>query len=157
MLFRCSVVSNSLQLHGLQHVRLLCPSLSLGVCSNSCPLCQWCHPTISFSVAHLFSCLQLFPASGSFLISRLLTSSGQSIRTSASAFVLPVNIQGWFPLRLTDLISLQSEGLSRIFSSTTVWKHQFFGAQPCLWSDSHICTWLLESISYNLKFPKKRF
>ena len=147
----------SLRPHGLQCARFSHSSLSLGVCSNSCPLCQWCHPTISFSVAPLFSCLQLFSASGSFLMSQLLTSSGQSIRTSASAFVLPVNIQGWFPLELTDLISLQSKGLSRIFSSTTVWKHKFFGAQPCLWSDSHICTWLLESISYNLKFPKKGF
>ena len=150
-------MSDFLQPRELQRTRLLCPSLSPRGCSDSCPLSQWCHLSISSSVVPFSSCLQLFPASGSFLISRLLTSSGQSIRTSASAFVLPVNIQGWFPLRLTDLISLQSEGLSRIFSSTTVWKHQFFGAQPCLWSDSHICTWLLESISYNLKFPKKRF
>ena len=147
----------SLRPLGLQCATFPHSSLSLGVCSDSCPLCQWCHTTISFSVAPFFYCLQYFPASGSFLMSQLFTSSGQSIRTSASAFVLPMNIQGWSPLGLTDLISLQSKGLSRIFSTTTVWKHQFFGAQPCLWSDSHICTWLLESINYNLKFTKKGF
>ena len=103
-------------------------------CSNSCPLSQWCHPTISSSVATFSSCPQSFPASGSFPMSWLFTSGGQSIRASAS--VLPVNIQGWFPLRLTGLISLLSKGLSRVFFSTTVQKHHFFGTQPSLWSNS---------------------
>ena len=112
------------------------------VSSNSCPSSQWCHSTISSSLAP-FSCPQSFPASGSFLMSWLLASGSQSIGASASASVLPITIQGWFPLGLTGLI-LQSKGLSRIFSSTTVWQHQFFGAQPSLWSNSHIYTWLLE-------------
>ena len=101
-----------------------CPSLSPGVCSNSCPLSQWYHPTISFSVAPFSS----FPASGSFPMSWLFPSGGQSIGASAAASVLPMNTQGWFPLELTGLISWQSKGLSRIFYSTTIWKHQFFGA-----------------------------
>ena len=117
-----------LQPHGLQHARLLCPSLSPGACSNSCPLSQWCHPTISSSVVPFSSCLQSFPASGSFPMSRLFTSGSRSIRALAS--VLPVNIQGWFPLGLTDLISLLPKWLSRVFSSTTIQKHQFFSAQP---------------------------
>ena len=100
--------------------------------SNSCPLSQWCHPTMSSSVVP-FSCPQSFPASGSFPMSQLFTSGGQSIGASASASVLPMNIQGWFPLGLTGLISLLSKGLSRIFSSTTVRKHQFFSTQPSLW------------------------
>ena len=107
----------SLQLHGLQHARLPCPSLSPWACSNSCPLCRWCHPTISSSTAPFSSCPQSFPASGYFPISQLLTSGGQSIGASASASVLPMNIQGWFPLGLTGLISLQSKGLSRVFSN----------------------------------------
>ena len=94
----------------------------------------------------LFFCLQPFPASGSFPTNRLFSSGGQSIGASASASVLPVNIQGWFPLGLSGLISLLSKGLSQVFSSTTVWKHQFFGTQPSLWSNSHICTWLLEKL-----------
>ena len=105
-------------------------------------LSWWCHPTILSSVPHFFSCLQSFPASGSFPVSRLFTSGGQTIGASASA--LPMNIQGWFPLGLTGFISLQSKGLSRVFSSTTIWKHQFFGAQSSLWSNSHSLTWLLE-------------
>ena len=137
-----SVVSNSLQSHGLQHSRLLSPSLSPGVCSNSCPLSQWCHPTISSFVAPFFSCFQSFPASGSFSVSRLFVSGGQSIEASASD--LQVKIQGWFPSGLTGLISLLSKGLSRVFSNTTVQKHQFFGTQPSLWSISHVRTWLLE-------------
>ena len=141
-LFSHSVVSNSLWPHGLQHTRLPCPLLSSWVCSNSCPLSQWCHPTISSSVSRFFSCPQSFPASRSFLMSWLFTSGDQSIGASVS--VLPMNIQGWYLLRLTGLISLQSKGLSRVFSSTTLWKHQFFGAQPSLQSNSHICTWLLE-------------
>ena len=123
---------------------LPCPSPIPGACSNSCPSSRWCHPTISSSVAP-FSCLQSFPASGSFpMFWRLFTSGGQSIGASASAAVLPMNIQDWFLLGLTGLISLLSKGLSRVFSSTIVWKHQFFHAQPFLWSNSHICTWLLE-------------
>ena len=128
--------------HGLQHTRLSCPSPSPGACSNSCPLSQWCHPTISSSLIP-FSCHQSFPASGSFLMSQPFTSGGQSIGALASASVLPMNIQDWFPLELTGLI-LQSKGPSRVFSNTTVQKHQFFGSQPSLWSSSHIHTWLLE-------------
>ena len=105
-------------------------SLSPWVCSNLCPLSQWCHPTISSSVIAFSSCLQSFPASGAFPMSRLLASGGQSIgaSASASASVIPMSIQGWFPLGLTSLISLLSKGLSRVFSSTAFWKHQFFGA-----------------------------
>ena len=121
LLFSCSVVSNSLQPHGLQQARLPCPSPSPRVCSNSCPLSCWCHPTISSSVV-TFSCLQSFPASGSFSVSQLFVSGGQSIGDSAS--VLPMSIQGCFPLGLTGLISLQAKGLSRVFSNTTVQKHQ---------------------------------
>ena len=121
--FSCSVVSNSLQPHGLQHARLPCPSPTPGACWNSCPLSQWCHPTISSSVVPFSSCLQFFPVSGSFPMSQFFTSGGQSIRASASASVLPMNIQDWFPLGWTGLISLQSMGLSRVFSNTTVQKH----------------------------------
>ena len=134
--FSRSVVSRSLRPHGLQHTRPLCPSPTPGAGSNSCPLSQWCHPTISSSFVP-FSCLQSFPASGSFPMSRLFTSGGQSIGDSASASVLPMNIQGWFPLGLTGFISLQSKGLSIVFSNTRVQKHQFFGAQLSLWSNSH--------------------
>ena len=114
LLFSHSVVSDSLRPQGLQHARLPCPLLSSGVCPNSCPLNRWCHPTISSSVAPFSSCPQSFPVSGSFPKSHLFTSCGQSIRASASAAVLPMNIQGWFPLGLTGLISLQSKGLSRV-------------------------------------------
>ena len=138
------VVSDSLQLYGLKHRRPPCPSLSPGLCSNSHPLSQWCYLTISSSVAHFSSYLQSFPTLGSFPVSWLLTSGSQTIGASASATVLPMNIQGWFSLGLTGLISLQSKGLSRVFSSTTIWKHQLFGARPSSWSNSHICTWLLE-------------
>ena len=116
----CSVVPNSLQHHGLQHASLPCPSLSLGACSISYPLSQWCHSTISSSVVPFSFCLQPFSASGSFLMSQLFTSGGQSIGASASASVLLMNIQNLFPLRLTGLISLQSKGLLRVFSNTTV-------------------------------------
>ena len=119
-----------------------------GACSNSCPSSQWCHPNISSYVIPLSSCPQYFPASGSFLISQLFTSVGQSIGISASASVLPINIQNWFPLGLAGLISLQSKGLSRVFSNTTVQKHQFFGAQLSLWSNSHIHTWKNHSFDY---------
>ena len=117
LLFGRSVLSISSRPHGQQHARLPCPSLSSGVRSVLCPLNRWCHPTISSSVAPFLSCPQSFPASGSFPMSRLLTSGGQSIRASASVFLM--NIQGWFPLGLTGLISLLSRGLSRVFSSTT--------------------------------------
>ena len=130
--------------HELQHARLPHPSPSPWVCSNSCPLSPWCHPAISSSVPPLSSCPQSFPASGSFPVSWLFTSGGQSIGVSTSASVLPLNIQNWFPLTLTDLISLLSRGLSRVFSNTTIWKRQFFSAQSSLWSSSHIRTWLLE-------------
>ena len=129
-LFGHSVVSDSLRPHGLQHTRLPCPSLFTWVCSNSCPLSQWCHPTISSSVIPFSFCPQSFPVSGSFPMRQLFSLGDQSIGASAS--VLPMNIQGWFPLGLTGLISLQSKELSRLFSSTTVRKHQFFGTQPFL-------------------------
>ena len=144
MLFSCSAVSNSLWPYGLQHTRIPCPSLSPGICSNSCPLIQWCHPTISSSDVSFSNCLQSFPASGSFPISCLFALGGQSVDPSASASVLPLNSQSLFPLGLTGLISLLFKGLSRVFSSTTFWKNQLFSTQPSLWSNSHICTWLLE-------------
>ena len=144
LLFSCSVISNSLWLRGWQHTRLPCPSVSPRVCLNSCPLSWWCYPTIPSSVIAFFSCPQSFSASRSFPESWPSASSGQSI--GASAIVLPVNIQGWFPLGLTGLISLQSKGFSRVFFSTTVWKHQFFGTQPSLCSNSHTHTWLLEKL-----------
>ena len=127
--FSRSVMSNYLQPQGLQHARLPCPSPSPGICSNSCPSSRWCHPTISSSVVLFSSCLQSFPASGSFLISQFFSSGGQSIGVSASASVLPMNIQDWSPLGWTGWISLQSKGLSRVFSNTTVRKHQFFSTQ----------------------------
>ena len=124
LLFSHSVMSDSLWPHGLQHARLPCPSLSTEACSNSCPLNWWCHSTILSSGIPFSSCLQPFPESGSFLMTQLFTSCGQSIEASAS--VLPMNIQDWFPLRLTGLISLQSKGHSRVFSNTTVQKHHSF-------------------------------
>ena len=146
VVFPCSVAKSSLTLrpHGLQHTRLLCPSLTPGGCSNSCPLSQWCHPAISSSVIPFSSCLLSFPASGSFQISQFFASGGQSIGISASTSVLPINIQDWSPLGWTSWISLQSKGLSRAFSNTTVQKHQFFSTQLSLYSNSHIHTRLLE-------------
>ena len=144
LLFSRSLVSDSLQPPGLQHTRLLCPSLPPRICSNSCSLNRWCHPTISSSVIPFSSCLQSNPASGCFPVSRLFASGGQSIGASTSASVLPMNTQDWFPLGWTSWISLQSKELSKVSSSTTVWRHQFSGAQPSLWSKSHICMWLLE-------------
>ena len=120
---------NSLQPHGLQHARLPYPSPSPRLRSNSCPLSPWCHSNISSSLVPFSSCLQSFPASGSFPVNQLFTSGGQSIAASASASVLPMNIQGWFPLGLTGLIFLQSRGLSRVFN-TRVWKHQLFRTLP---------------------------
>ena len=130
--FSCSVVLNSLRPHGLQHARPPCSSPTPGVYSNSCPLSRWCHSTISSSVDP-FSLHQSFPASGFFQMSQFFTSGGQSIGVSASTSVLPMNIQDWFPLGWTGWISLQYKGLSRVFSNTTVQKHQFFfGAQLSL-------------------------
>ena len=117
-------------------------SVSPRVSPNSCPLCQWCHPTLSSSVLPFSSCPQSFLASGSIPVSQLFISGGHSIGASASTSVLPMNIQGWFPLGLTGLISLQPKGLLRVFSNTTIQKHQFFSAQPSLESNSHIHTWL---------------
>ena len=128
--FRHSVMSDSLRPHGLQHARFPCPSPTPRACSNSCASSWWWHATISSSIVPFSSCLQSFPASGSFQMSHFLASGGQSIGISASALVLPLNIQDWFPLGWTDLISLLSKGFSRVFSSTTLQKHQFFGAQP---------------------------
>ena len=122
VLFICSVVSDCLQPHGLQHARLLCPSPSPRVCTNSCLLSRWCHPTISSSVTPLSSCPQSFPASWSFQMSQLFASGSQSTGASASASVHPMNILGWFPLGLTGLISLQSKELARVLSSTTMQK-----------------------------------
>ena len=130
--FSCSVMSNSLRPHGLQHARLPCPSPTPGACSNSCPSSRWCHPTISSSVVPFSSCLQSFPGSGSFLVSQFFASGGQSIGVSASASVSPMNIQDWFPLGWTGWIFLQSKGLSRVFSNITLQKHQFFRAQLSL-------------------------
>ena len=139
--FSNSFVSDSLWPHGLHHARLPCPSPTTGACSNSCPLSWWCHPTISSSFS---SCFQSPPASGPFLMNLLFTWDGQSIGYSASASVLPMNIEGWFPLGLTGLISFLSKGLSRVFSNTTVQKHQFFGTQLSLASNLHLHTWLLK-------------
>ena len=145
LMFSHSVMSDSLWPHGLWHTRLPYPLPSPRVCSNSCPMSQWCHPTISSSVIPFSSCLKSFPASGSFLMSQLFASGGQSIGASVSASALPMDIQDWFPLGWTGLISLQAKGLSRVLSSFTVRKHQFFSAQPSLWFNSHIYTWLLEN------------
>ena len=123
--FSSSVMSDSLWPHGLQRARPPCPSPTPGIYSNSCPLSQWCYPTISSSVVSLSSCLQSFPASGSVQMSQLFASGGQSTGVSASTSVLPMNIQDWFPLGWTGWISLQSKGFSRVFSNTTVQKHQF--------------------------------
>ena len=143
----CSILKSCPTLcdpHGLWHASLPCPSLSPRVCSNSCPFSWWCHPIILSSVAPVSSCPQSFPASGSVPMSWLFTSGGQSTGVSASASVLPVSIQDWFPLGLTGLIALQSKKLSRDFSNTIVEKHQFFCAQSSLWSNSLLHTWLLE-------------
>ena len=144
LLFSYWVVSNSLWPHELKHASASCPSLSLGVCSNSCSFSKWWHPTISSSVIPFSSCLHSFPPSGSFPISQLFALGGQSIWSSASAPVLPMNIQDWFPLGLTVLIFLQSKGLSGVFSRSIVRNCQFFSTQPSFYSNSHIHTWLLE-------------
>ena len=130
--FNRSVVSDSLRLHEPQHARPPCPSPTAGVYPNPCPLSQWCHPTMSSSVVPFSSCPQSFPASGSLQMSQLFASGGQSIGVSASTSVLPKNTQDWSPLGRTGWISLQSKGLSRVFSRTSVQKHQFFGTQVSL-------------------------
>ena len=147
-------MSNSLWPLGLQYARLPCPSPSPRVCSKSCPLSQWYPWTIS-SLSSFSSYPQTFPASGSFPMSQLFPLDGQSIRASSSASVFPMNIQSWFPLELTGLISLLPKGLSRVFSNTTVWRHQFFGAQPSSWS----CSWesqLLGRLIRSPGFPRRR-
>ena len=127
--FSHSVMSDSLRPHEPQHARPLCPSQTPRVHPNPCPLCQWCHPTISSFVVPFSSCPQSFPASGSFQMSQPFATGGQSIGVSASASVLPMNTQDWSPLGWTGWISFQSKGLSRLFSNITVQKHQFFCAQ----------------------------
>ena len=151
LLFSHSVVSDSLQPHGLQYARFPCPYLSPRVCLNSCPLSWWCHPTILSSVIP-FSCLPAFPASGSLPMSQLFASSGQSIGASASASVLPKNIQGWFPLRLTGLISLQSKGLSTVFCSKTSNQRK---KSNLFWKKSLIAPWWISLgfIRKVLSFP----
>ena len=142
--FSCSVMSDSLRPHESQHARPPCPSPTPRGYSNSCPSSQWWHPAISSSVVPFSSCPQPLPASGSFPKSQLFTWGGQSVGVSASVSVLPVNTQDWAPLGWTSWISLQSKGLLRVFSNTTVQKHQFFGAQLSSQSNSYIHTWPLE-------------
>ena len=139
-----SVMSDSLWSHEPRHTRPPCPSPTPRVHPNPCPLSRWCHPTISFFVIPFSSCPQSLPASGSSQMSQLFTWGDQSIGVSASTSVLPMNTQDWFPLGWTGWISLQSKGLSRVFSNTTVQKHQFFGIQFSLQYNSHIHTWPLE-------------
>ena len=136
-----SVMSDSLSSHGLQHARPLCSSPSPRVCPSSYSLHRWCHPAISSSDALFSFCPQSFPASGTFSVDYLFSSDDQNTGASDSASLLPVNIQGWSPLRLTGLISLLSKGLSAVFSSTTVQRHQFFGVLPSLQFSSHNCRW----------------
>ena len=142
--FSHSVVFDSLRPHELQHARPPCPSPTPGIHSDSYPSSQWCHPAISSSVVPFSSCPQSLPASESFPMSQLFAWGGQSTRVSASALFLPKKSQGWSSSEWTGWISLQSKGLLRVFSNTTVQKHQFFGTQPSSQSNSHIHTWLLE-------------
>ena len=142
--FSHSVVSDSLRPHESQHGRSPCPSPSPGVHSNSHPSSQWCHPDISSSIVPFFPCPQILPASESFPVSQLFAWGSQSTRVSALASFLPKKSQGWSPSEWTGWLSLQSKGLSRVFSNTTIQKHQFFGAQPSSQSNSHIHTWPLE-------------
>ena len=143
LFFSCSVVSAPLPPHRLQHIRLPCPSPLSRACSNSCPLSWWCHQTISPFVIPFSSCIQYFPASGTFQMSQLFSSGGQSIGVSDSTSVLLRNIKDWFPLGWTGWIFLLSKRLSRVFSNTTVQEHQFLAFTLLLWSNSHIHTWLL--------------
>jgi len=142
--FSHSLMSDSLRPHESHHARPHCPSPSPRVHSNSCPSSQWCHPATSSSVIPFSSCLESLPASGSFPMSQLFAWGGQNIGVSASSSVLSMNTQDWSPLRWTSWASLQSKGLSRVFSNTSVQKHQFFGAQLSSQSNSHIHTWPLE-------------
>ena len=142
--FSCSVVSNSLWPHELQHARPPCPSPSPGVHSESCPSSQWCHPAISSSVVPFSSCPQSLPASESFPLSQLFAWGGQSTGVSGLASFFPKKCQGWSPSEWTGWISLQSKGLSGVFSNTTVQKHHFFSTQLSSKSNSHIHTWILE-------------
>ena len=147
--FSRSVMSDSFQPHESQHTRPPCLSPTPGVYSNSCPSSWWCHPAISSSVIPFSSCPHSLPASGSFPMSQLFTWGGPSIGVSASASILPMNIQGWFPLGLTGFLAVQG-GLSGVFSvSIAAWKYQFFHAQPSLWYNSHIHKWLLEKSAGN--------
>ena len=145
LLFSCSFMSDSLWPHGLQHARLPCPSLSPRVCSNSCPLSWWCRPTTSSSDAHFSSCPQSFPVSGSFPMSWLFASGGQRTGASASASVLPMNIQAGLISFRIDWFDLGVQGTLKSLLCTIVQKNQFFGSQPSLWSNSHIRTWLPEN------------
>ena len=137
------IMSEYFQCCELQHTRLPCPSPTPGACSNSLSLSKWCHLTVS-SCHPLLLLPSIFFSIKSFPKCRDFTSGGQIMRASASASACPMNVQNWFPLGLTVLISLLSKELSRVFSNTTVWKYQIFGAQPSLWSNSNICTWLME-------------
>ena len=148
--FSHSVVSDPLWPHGLQHARPPCPSPTPRIYSNPCPLSRWCHPTISSSIVPFSSRLQSFPASRSFQISQLFATGDQSIGVSASTSVLPMNIQDWFPLAWTGWISWLSKGLSRIFSNTTVQKHQLFGAQVLLWKVAQLCPTLCNPMDCSL-------
>ena len=139
--FSCSVMSDSLWPHESQHARPPCPSPTLGVYPNSCPSNRWCHPAISASVVPFSSCPQSLPTTGSFSMSQLFASGGQTIGVSES--VLPMNTQGWSPLDWTGYISLQYKGLSRVFSNTTVQKHQFSGTQLSSQSNSHVHTYYI--------------
>ena len=145
LLFSCPVMSDSLRPHGLQHARPPCPSPSPKVCPSSCPLHWWCHLAISSSDALFSFCPQSFPASGTFPMSQLFISGDQNIGASVSASILPMSIQGWFLLRLTGLISVLPKELWGVFSSTTVWRYQFFGSLPSLWSSTHNHMWPLGS------------
>ena len=151
--FSRSVTSDSLWPHESQHARPPCPSPTPGVYPNSCSLSCWCHPAISSSVVPFSSCPQSLPASGFFPMSQLFTWGGQSTGVSASASFLPKNTQDWSPLGWTGWVSLQSKGLSRVFSNTSVQKHQFFSAQLSLQSNSHIHTWPLEKLEPWLDGP----
>ena len=152
--FSRSVMSDSLWPHESQHARPPCPLPTPGVYSNSCPLSRWYHPAISSSVVTFSACSQSLPASGSFPMSQLFAWGGQSIGVSASTSVLPMNTQDWSPLGWTGWIFLQPKGLSRVFSNTTVQKHQFFGAQLSSLSNSHIHTWLLvENFKFQIGSP----
>ena len=150
--FSCSAVSDSLWPHGLQHARSPCPSPTPRACSNSCLSSWWCHPNILSSVVPFSSCLQSFPAAASFPMNLFFALGGQSAGVSVSASVLPMNIQDWYSLGLTGLISLQSKGFARVFSNTTVQKYQFFSVQLSLWFNSHIH--LLHSETLSGLLPK---